>query len=99
MNAAAELLPATDRPERVTALAVVGSDRLKDRRAAIATFSATTGERPGEEGEECCTVCNSRLLNEDIDVEAVDSIVFSDPKCSVIDVVQAVGRTLRQSYR
>ncbi|MFC9330813.1 hypothetical protein [Kitasatospora sp. NPDC057015] len=68
MNAAAELLPATDRPERVTALAVAGSDRLKDRRAAFATFWATTGEWPGEEGEECCIICNSRLLNEGIDI-------------------------------
>ncbi|MFE4600461.1 Helicase associated domain protein [Kitasatospora indigofera] len=99
MNATAELLPVGDRPERVTALAVAGSDRLSERRAAFATFSATTGERPGEEGEECCIICNSRLLNEGIDVAAVDAIVFADPKSSVIDVVQAVGRALRQSYR
>ncbi|MFE2721501.1 helicase-related protein [Kitasatospora sp. NPDC059327] len=99
MNATAELLPDSDRPERVTALAVAGSDRLSERRAAFATFSATTGERPGEEGEECCVICNSRLLNEGIDVAAVDAIVFADPKSSVIDIVQAVGRALRQSYR
>ncbi|MFD0261087.1 Helicase associated domain protein [Kitasatospora indigofera] len=99
MNATVGLLPVADRPERVTALAVAGSDRLKDRRAAFATFSASTGERPGEEGEECCIICNSRLLNEGIDVAAVDAIVFADPKSSVIDVVQAVGRALRQSYR
>ncbi|MGW6917348.1 Helicase associated domain protein [Kitasatospora sp. NPDC054939] len=99
MAATAALLPDRDRPERVTALAVAGSDRLKDRRAAFATFTASTGERPGEEGEECCIICNSRLLNEGIDVAAVDAIVFADPKSSVIDVVQAVGRALRQSYR
>lgn len=99
MNATAELLPDADRPERVTALAVAGSDKLKDRRAAFATFSASTGERPGEEGEECCIICNSRLLNEGIDVRSVDAIVFADPKSSVIDVVQAVGRALRQAYR
>ncbi|MET9618124.1 DEAD/DEAH box helicase [Kitasatospora indigofera] len=99
MTTTAQLLPFADRPERVTALAVAGSDKLKDRRAAFATFTASTGERPGEEGEECCIICNSRLLNEGIDVEAVDSIVFADPKSSVIDVVQAVGRALRQSYR
>ncbi|MFJ1708748.1 Helicase associated domain protein [Kitasatospora sp. NPDC088346] len=98
MAATAELLPAADRPERVTALAVAGSDKLKDR-AAFATFTASTGERPGEEGEECCIICNSRLLNEGIDVAAVDAIVFADPKSSVIDVVQAVGWALRQSYR
>ena len=99
VQATAELLPAADRPERVTALAVAGSDRLKDRRAAFATFTATTGERPGEEGEECCIICNSRLLNEGIDVAAVDAVCFADPKSSVIDIVQAVGRALRQSYR
>ncbi|RKE16783.1 DEAD/DEAH box helicase [Streptomyces sp. TLI_171] len=99
MAATAELLPFADRPERVTALAVAGSDKLKDRRAAFATFSASTGKRPGEEGEECCIICNSRLLNEGIDVEAVDAIVFADPKSSVIDIVQAVGRALRQAYR
>ncbi|SDT83494.1 Helicase conserved C-terminal domain-containing protein [Streptomyces sp. TLI_053] len=99
MTATAELLPVADRPERVTALAVAGSDKLKDRRAAFTTFSASTGERPGEEGEECCIICNSRLLSEGIDVAAVDAIVFADPKSSVIDVVQAVGRALRQAYR
>ncbi|MEU6972224.1 hypothetical protein AB0A71_31795 [Kitasatospora aureofaciens] len=30
---------------------------------------------------------------------AVDDICFADPKSSVIDIVQAVGRALRQSYR
>ncbi|MFJ8038896.1 Helicase associated domain protein [Kitasatospora sp. NPDC096147] len=99
MPATADLLPDSDRPERVTALAVAGSDKLKDRRAAFATFTASTGERPGEEGEECCIICNSRLLSEGIDVAAVDAIVFADPKSSVIDVVQAVGRALRQAYR
>ncbi|MFD7731281.1 Helicase associated domain protein [Kitasatospora phosalacinea] len=90
-----ELLPDAERPERLTALAVAGSDRLKDRRAAFTEFKAHTGE----DGEECCILCNSRLLTEGIDVAAVDAIVFADPKSSVIDIVQAVGRALRQSYR
>ncbi|MBB4928105.1 helicase associated domain-containing protein [Kitasatospora kifunensis] len=77
------------------ALAVAGGDRLKDRRAAFATFKASTGE----DGEQCCVICNSRLLNEGIDVAAVDAICFADSKSSVIDIVQAVGRALRQSYR
>ncbi|MFJ2864133.1 Helicase associated domain protein [Kitasatospora sp. NPDC087314] len=90
-----ELLEDKDRPERLTALAVAGTDRLKDRRAAFATLKASTGD----DGEECCIICNSRLLNEGIDVAAVDAICFADPKSSVIDIVQAVGRALRQSYR
>ncbi|WP_035876094.1 helicase associated domain-containing protein, partial [Kitasatospora cheerisanensis] len=90
----AELLPDAERAERLTALAVAGTDRLKDRRAAFATFRAHTGE----DGEECCILCNSRLLTEGIDL-IVDAIVFADPKSSVIDIVQAIGRALRQGFR
>ncbi|MFJ5924296.1 Helicase associated domain protein [Kitasatospora sp. NPDC092948] len=91
----AELLPDAERPERIWAKAVAGADRLKDRRAAFTEFKAHTGE----DGEECGILCNSRLLTEGIDVAAVDAICFADPKSSVIDIVQAVGRALRQSYR
>ncbi|MFB8206019.1 DEAD/DEAH box helicase [Kitasatospora purpeofusca] len=90
-----ELLPDAERPERIWAKAVAGTDRLKDRRAAFAEFKAHTGE----DGEECGILCNSRLLTEGIDVAAVDAVCFADPKSSVIDIVQAVGRALRQSYR
>ncbi|MFB7616852.1 Helicase associated domain protein [Kitasatospora sp. NPDC056181] len=92
---ASELLPDADRPERIWAKAVAGTDRLKDRRAAFAEFKAHTGE----DGEECGILANARLLSEGIDVRAVDAVCFADPKSSVIDIVQAVGRALRQSYQ
>ncbi|MFG2919010.1 Helicase associated domain protein [Kitasatospora sp. NPDC048298] len=92
---ASELLEDAERPERIWAKAVAGTDRLEDRRAAFADFKAHTGE----DGEECGILCNSRLLTEGIDVAAVDAICFADPKSSVIDIVQAIGRALRQSYR
>ncbi|MEV6212559.1 Helicase associated domain protein [Kitasatospora sp. NPDC051914] len=92
---ASQLLPDAERPERIWAKAVAGTDRLKDRRAAFAEFKAHTGE----DGEECGILANARLLSEGIDVRAVDAICFADPKSSVIDIVQAVGRALRQSYR
>ncbi|MDH6130025.1 DEAD/DEAH box helicase [Kitasatospora sp. GP82] len=92
---ASELLEDKDRPERIWAKAVAGTDRLKDRRAAFTEFKAHTGD----DGEECGILCNARLLSEGIDVRAVDSVCFADPKSSVIDIVQAVGRALRQSYR
>ncbi|MEU4303680.1 DEAD/DEAH box helicase [Kitasatospora aureofaciens] len=95
LPAAAVLLKDADRPERIWAKAVAGTNRLKDRRAAFAEFKAHTGE----DGEECGILCNSRLLTEGIDVAAVDAVCFADPKSSVIDIVQAVGRALRQSYR
>ncbi|MBD0695060.1 DEAD/DEAH box helicase [Streptomyces sp. CBMA123] len=92
---ASQLLEDAERPERIWAKAVAGTDRLKDRRAAFAEFKAHTGE----DGEECGILSNSRLLTEGIDVAAVDAICFADPKSSVIDIVQAVGRALRQSHR
>ncbi|WP_327072078.1 Helicase associated domain protein [Kitasatospora purpeofusca] len=92
---ASDLLEDAERPERIWAKAVAGTDRLKDRRAAFTEFKAHTGE----DGEECGILCNSRLLTEGIDVAAVDAVCFADPKSSVIDIVQAVGRALRQSYR
>ncbi|MFE5587847.1 hypothetical protein [Kitasatospora sp. NPDC056531] len=39
-----------------------------------------------------------RLLSEGIGIAAVGAVVFADPKSSVIDIVQAVGRALRQSH-
>ncbi|MFF2045563.1 Helicase associated domain protein [Kitasatospora sp. NPDC058170] len=92
---ASQLLPDAERPERIWGKAVAGTDRLKDRRAAFTDFKAHTGD----DGEECGILCNSRLLTEGIDVAAVDAICFADPKSSVIDIVQAVGRALRQTYR
>ncbi|MEE1782775.1 helicase-related protein [Streptomyces sp. SP17BM10] len=59
---------------------------------------AQTGLGGGEgrvvaaDGEERGILCNSRLLSEGIDVRAVDAVCFADPKSSVIDIVQAVGR-------
>ncbi|WP_195911311.1 DEAD/DEAH box helicase [Streptomyces kaniharaensis] len=92
---ASELLEDAERPERIWAKAVAGTDRLRDRRAAFAEFKAHTGE----DGEECGILANARLLSEGIDVAAVDGICFADPKSSVIDIVQAIGRALRQSYQ
>ncbi|GAA2277435.1 hypothetical protein GCM10010430_74140 [Kitasatospora cystarginea] len=65
------------------------------RRAAFTEFKAHTGE----DGEERGILANSRLLSERIDIAAVDAIVFADPKTSIIDIVQAIGRALRQAYR
>jgi hypothetical protein len=38
---------------------------------------------------------NARCLTEGVDIPAVDSVLFADPKQSVIDIVQAAGRALR----
>jgi superfamily II DNA or RNA helicase len=40
-------------------------------------------------------ITNARCLNEGVDLPAVDCIIFSDPKNSIVDIVQASGRALR----
>jgi predicted helicase len=41
---------------------------------------------------------NVRCLSEGVDIPLIDSVFFADPKDSPIDIVQAVGRALRQPY-
>ncbi len=47
--------------------------------------------------DDTCIISNARCLSEGIDVPALDAIVFVDPKGSIIDVAQAVGRAIRLS--
>ncbi len=42
-------------------------------------------------------IANVRCLTEGVDVPAVDGILFTHPKTSRVDIVQAVGRALRRS--
>lgn len=42
-------------------------------------------------------ITNARCLTEGVDVPNIDCVLFSDPKNSTIDIVQAVGRALRLS--
>lgn len=42
-------------------------------------------------------VTNAKCLTEGIDVPAVDTVYFCDPKNSLIDIVQAAGRALRRA--
>ena len=48
---------------------------------------------PGARG----LLANARCLGEGVDVPAIDGVAFIDPRRSVIDVAQAVGRAIRRS--
>lgn len=41
-------------------------------------------------------ITNARCLTEGVDVPAIDCVLFADQKQSIIDIVQASGRALRQ---
>lgn len=45
----------------------------------------------------CHVLSNAKCLTEGVDVPALDAIVFLEPRSSVVDVVQAVGRVMRKS--
>ena len=45
----------------------------------------------------CRILSNARCLSEGVDVPALDGVVFLNPRKSVVDVVQAVGRVMRKS--
>jgi predicted helicase len=43
----------------------------------------------------CRVLTNARCLTEGVDVPALDAVIFTNPRASQIDVVQAVGRVMR----
>lgn len=47
-------------------------------------------------GENVCRILsNARCLSEGVDVPALDAVLFLNPRDSVVDVVQSVGRVMR----
>ena len=45
----------------------------------------------------CRILSNARCLTEGVDVPTLDAVLFLEPRKSKIDVIQAVGRAIRQS--
>lgn len=52
---------------------------------------------PEAGGNVCRILSNARCLSEGVDVPALDAVMFLNPKNSVVDVVQSVGRVMRKS--
>ncbi|MGI6031357.1 MAG: DEAD/DEAH box helicase family protein [Eubacteriales bacterium] len=44
----------------------------------------------------CGILSNARCLTEGVDVPIIDAVYFAEPKNSMIDIIQAVGRSLRK---
>ena len=51
---------------------------------------------PAEENT-CRILSNARCLSEGVDVPALDAVLFLNPRNSIIDVVQSVGRVMRRA--
>lgn len=50
-----------------------------------------------EQGNVCRILSNARCLSEGVDVPALDAVMFLNPRNSVVDVVQSVGRVMRRA--
>ncbi|WP_420036136.1 Helicase associated domain protein [Streptomyces sp. cg28] len=67
---------------------VHGGQRVAERRKVL---DRLRGEDAG-----LVVVANARVLTEGVDAPAVDGIAFLDPRESVIDIIQALGRAMRR---
>ena len=50
-----------------------------------------------QDGQVCRILSNAKCLSEGVDVPALDAVMFLNPRNSVVDVVQSVGRVMRKS--
>ncbi|MBF6050253.1 DEAD/DEAH box helicase [Streptomyces sp. NRRL B-1677] len=74
-------------PGRIWADWLCGEHVPERRREVLAGFG-TTARR--------AVLSNCRVLGEGVDIRAVDSVALLDPKGAPHDIVQAIGRALRQ---
>nr|WP_026328135.1 DEAD/DEAH box helicase [Streptomyces sulphureus] len=76
---------------RVWAEWLCGEHESSYRRRVLGEFGSGDADR--------AVLSNCRVLTEGVDVPSVDSVALIDPKGSMVDIVQAVGRALRQQPR
>ncbi|MFD4125240.1 Helicase associated domain protein [Streptomyces globisporus] len=74
-------------PKRIWAEWLCGEHVPERRREVLGSFG-TTAQR--------AVLSNCRVLGEGVDIRSVDSVALLDPKGAPHDIVQAIGRALRQ---
>ncbi|MQY40678.1 hypothetical protein SRB17_87110 [Streptomyces sp. RB17] len=80
-----------DQPEKYPAKIWVDwlcGEHVPERRREVLAGFGTTARR--------AVLSNCRVLGEGVDIRAVDSVALLDPKGAPHDIVQAIGRALRQ---
>ena len=61
------------------------------KRDEILSWLKADSENP----HECKVLCNVRCLSEGVDVPSLDAVMFLSPRNSQVDIVQSVGRVMR----
>ena len=92
VDQAIERLPEEDQLQalRCDLRHVDGKNHALDRKARIEWLKEGAAES-------CRILTNARCLSEGIDVPALDAVLFMSPRNSHVDIVQAVGRTMRKA--
>lgn len=72
---------------------VDGHHSVLDRSQALDWLKAGAPE----DDNICRVLSNARCLSEGVDVPALDAVLFLNPRDSVVDVVQSVGRVMRKA--
>ena len=72
---------------------VDGKTRALDRKKQL-RWLAESNDDP----DSCRLLSNARCLSEGVDVPALDGVVFMEPRQSMVDVVQSVGRVMRKHH-
>ncbi len=85
-------------------LAGMGEDALKvETRHVDGSMDSTTRksrlrwleENPGD--DICRVLSNAKCLSEGVDVPTLDAVLFTRPRKSQVDIIQAVGRVMRKA--
>ncbi|MDX3615945.1 DEAD/DEAH box helicase [Streptomyces europaeiscabiei] len=74
-------------PKRIWANWLCGEHVPERRREVLSSFGSTAQR---------AVLSNCRVLGEGVDIRSVDSVALLDPKGAPHDIVQAIGRALRQ---
>lgn len=87
-------LPAEEQKSFVTIQSsyVTGAMSSATRSAELQKLKTTPTD-----GNACTVLYNVRCLSEGVDVPALDAVIFMSPKRSKVDIVQAVGRVMRNA--
>lgn len=70
---------------------VDGTDNALVRKNRIDWLKQNTSDNS------CRVLSNARCLSEGIDVPALDAVMFLNPRNSIVDIIQSVGRVMRRA--
>jgi len=72
---------------------VDGTMTSSDRKKKLSWLKQDTTDK----GNVCRILSNAKCLSEGVDVPTLDAVLFLNPRNSVVDVVQSVGRAMRRA--